>query len=62
MHEKQPLLPPMCPQCRKPMKHVRTIPALGGIPPLHAFHRAPCGQAETLEDARDPEIWQHRSA
>ena len=56
MHEKQQLLPPMCPRCRKPMKHVRTIPALGGIPPLHAFHCAPCGQAETIEDARDPEI------
>ena len=44
----QPTIP-LCPECCEPMKLVRTIPKLGGMPELFSFFCAPCGVAETKE-------------
>ena len=39
--------PPMCPDCREPMKFVKTIPQIGGLPELFVFYCSRCRQAET---------------
>jgi C4-type Zn-finger protein len=39
-----------CPECRKPMKLVRTIPHLGVIPALLVFYCAACKEVETREE------------
>jgi hypothetical protein len=41
----------VCPQCHRPMKLVRTIPALGAAwPALLVFYCQPCKHADTQED------------
>ena len=39
--------PPLCPDCREPMKFVKTIPQIGGLPELFVFYCSRCRQAET---------------
>ena len=39
----------LCPRCREPMKVVRTIPKLGGLPALHVFLCERCRHVETIE-------------
>jgi hypothetical protein len=41
------------PSCRQPMKLVRTIPRLGGLPALFGFYCGPCNRAETIEHRED---------
>jgi hypothetical protein len=48
-----PPVPPLCPDCRKPMKLVRTIPRLGALPEMFGFYCASCHQAETIEHRED---------
>ena len=40
--------PPLCPDCRQPMKLVRTIPHVGGLPEIQVFYCSRCKQAETI--------------
>jgi hypothetical protein len=49
LDDKESIPPPSCPQCRQPMKYVRTIPGFGVLPALFAFYCAPCREAETIE-------------
>jgi len=45
--------PLSCPNCREPMKLVRTIPPLGPAwPALLVFYCAACSHAETIEEER----------
>ena len=37
----------LCPDCREPMKLVRTIPHLAGLPEIQGFYCSRCKQAET---------------
>jgi hypothetical protein len=39
--------PPLCPACREPMKLVKTIPRLGGLPEIIVFYCSRCKQTET---------------
>jgi hypothetical protein len=39
--------PPFCPDCREPMKLIKTIPHIAGLPELFVFYCARCKQAET---------------
>jgi hypothetical protein len=39
----------LCRCCREPMKLVRTIPKLGGLPALSVFLCQRCNHVETLE-------------
>jgi hypothetical protein len=41
------LTPPLCPDCREPMKLVKTLPHLGGLPEILVFYCSRCKQAET---------------
>jgi hypothetical protein len=52
MADDQPALP-LCPECREPMKLIRTIPKLGGMRQLSSYYCAPCGVAETKEQEDD---------
>ena len=38
---------PLCPDCREPMKLVKTLPHLGGLPEILVFYCSRCKQAET---------------
>jgi hypothetical protein len=38
---------PLCPVCREPMKLVKTIPPVGGLPEIMVFYCSCCKQAET---------------
>jgi hypothetical protein len=40
-------IPPLCPDCRAPMKLIKTIPHVVGLPELFVFYCASCKQAET---------------
>jgi hypothetical protein len=40
-------IPPLCPDCREPMKLNKTIPHVAGLPELFVFYCASCKQAET---------------
>ncbi len=40
-------MPPLCPDCGKPMKLVKTIPRLGGLPEIVVFYCSRCKQAQT---------------
>jgi hypothetical protein len=42
-------IPPLCRDCREPMKLVKTIPHLGGLPEIFVFYCSRCKQAETKE-------------
>jgi len=39
--------PPLCPDCREPMKLVKTIAYVSGLPELFVFYCSRCKQAET---------------
>ena len=39
--------PPLCPDCREPMRLVTTIPHLGALPEILVFYCSRCKQAET---------------
>jgi hypothetical protein len=39
--------PPPCPDCREPMKLVKTIPHLGGLPEIVVFYCSACKRVET---------------
>jgi len=39
--------PPLCPDCREPMKLVKTIPHLDGVLEILVFYCSRCKQAET---------------
>ena len=43
---------PKCPECREPMKLIRTIPHLGVLPELLVFYCAACKEVETSEEYR----------
>jgi hypothetical protein len=38
---------PLCPDCREPMKLVKSIPPIGGLPEIFVFYCSRCKQAET---------------
>ena len=40
-------VPPLCPDCREPMKLVKTIAQVSGLPELFVFYCSRCKQAET---------------
>jgi hypothetical protein len=42
---------PLGPECREPMKLVKTIPHLGGLPEIFLFYCSRCRQADTKEQA-----------
>src|SRR2546427_12372955 len=46
-----PPLVPNCPRCKQPMRHVQTLPRIGGLHEMSVFHCVPCNHAETQEDA-----------
>jgi hypothetical protein len=39
--------PPLCPDCREPMKFIKAIPHIGGLPEILVFYCSRCKQAET---------------
>jgi len=39
----------LCPCCREPMRLMRTIPKLGGLPELLVFVCESCREVETVE-------------
>ena len=43
---------PPCPCCRDPMRLVRTIPKLGGLPELRVYQCERCSHVETIEQER----------
>jgi hypothetical protein len=43
----EPVIPPLCPNCAKPMRFTRLIPALGTIPELYSYYCDGCGEAVT---------------
>jgi hypothetical protein len=43
------IAPAICPRCGGPMKLVRSVPRLGGLPELRAFSCSACGEVETQE-------------
>jgi len=44
--------PPLCPDCREPMKLVKTIDHVSGLPELFVFYCSRCKQAETKVQER----------
>ena len=40
-------VPPLCPDCREPMKLVKTLSHPGGLPEILVFYCSRCKQAET---------------
>jgi hypothetical protein len=48
-HTKTTTATSLCPCCREPMKLVRTIPKLGGLPALFVFLCERCSHVETIE-------------
>jgi hypothetical protein len=46
---------PLCPHCGQPMRLVRTVPRLGGLPELHTFECRPCGICLTAAVERHDE-------
>lgn len=40
-------IPPLCPNCAKPMRFTRLIPALGAMPELYSYYCDPCGESVT---------------
>lgn len=40
-------LPPLCPNCGKPMRFTRLIPAVGALPELYSYYCDRCGEAVT---------------
>ena len=44
--------PPLCPDCREPMKLVKTLSHLGGLPEILVFYCSRCKQAETKVQER----------
>ena len=38
---------PLYPDCREPLKLVKTMPHVGGLPEIHVFYCSRCKQAET---------------
>jgi hypothetical protein len=40
-------VPPLCPDCREPMKLVKRITHVPGLPELFVFYCSRCKQAET---------------
>jgi hypothetical protein len=44
--------PPLCPDCGKPMKLVKTLSHLGGLPEIWVFYCSRCKQAETKVQER----------
>jgi hypothetical protein len=47
MAKDQPMAP-VCPHCNVVMKHVRTLPHLGGLPEIQCFYCSSCVHAETV--------------
>jgi hypothetical protein len=43
---------PPCPCCRDPMRLVRSIPKLGGLPELRVYLCERCSHVETIEQER----------
>jgi hypothetical protein len=43
---------PKCPECREPMKLIRTIQHLGVLPELRVFYCAACKEVEMREEYR----------
>ena len=39
--------PPLCPDCGEPMKLVKTLSHVGGLPEILVFYCLRCKQAET---------------
>ena len=39
--------PPLCPICGEPMKFIKAVPHLGGLPEMFVFYCSRCKQAET---------------
>jgi cytidine deaminase len=46
---------PPCSHCRQPMRLMRTVPRLGGLPELHTFACRPCGVCLTAAVERRDE-------
>lgn len=40
-------LPPLCPNCGKPMRFTRLIPAVGSLPELYSYYCDGCSEAVT---------------
>ena len=50
--EEDAQVPPLCPDCREPMKLVRTIAHISSLPELFVFYCSRCKQAETKVQER----------
>ena len=48
-----PVASTLCPNCGKPLRFVRSLPRLGGLPELHTFECKACGI--TYTEAEDVE-------
>jgi hypothetical protein len=46
-------LPPLCPDCGEPMKLIKTIAHVSGLPELFVFYCSRCKRAETKVQQRD---------
>jgi hypothetical protein len=44
--------PPLCPNCGKPMRFTRLIPAIGALPELYSYYCDPC--AESITEIGEP--------
>jgi hypothetical protein len=44
--------PPLCPDCGEPMKLVKTLSHLGGLPEIWVFYCSRCKQADTKVQER----------
>jgi DNA-directed RNA polymerase subunit RPC12/RpoP len=49
--EQKPL--PVCPNCGKPMRLVRSVPKIGALPELRTYNCSSCG--ETVTEADEPQ-------
>ena len=45
-------LPPLWPNCAKPMRFTQLIPAIGGLPELYSYYCEACG--ELITEAGEP--------
>jgi len=45
---KDPSIAPACPHCGVVMKHVRTLPRLGGLSEIQIYYYASCVHVETV--------------
>ena len=45
--------PPLCPNCAKPMRFTRLIPAIGAIPEFYSYYCDSCGEAVTEVGGRE---------